>query len=200
MMLSVFSCTYWPFISTGRKSFQIYMIGKYFFPLCGLSFYFPGSVLWNKNFKIFAKSNLSIFQSLNKVRRTALEGDVIWRIRTHKGPGGHPCMRVAELWVFETKMGERDPCMGAGMGSQNLNELWAHTAGGSVQVRAQMEWEGFHTVGGVAWPRVLGSKCIEKGFCTGKKTAEMIVLRRNDQILGIMRARFLTIGERIKLY
>ena len=111
MMLSVFSCTYWPFISIGRKSFQIYMIGKYFFPLCGLSFYFPGSVLWNKNFKILAKSNLSIFQSLNKVRRTALEGDVIWRIRTHKGPGGHPCMRMAELWVFETKMGERDPCM-----------------------------------------------------------------------------------------
>lgn len=55
-------------------------------------------------------------------------------------------------------------------------------------------------MGGVAWPRVLGSKCIEKGFCTGKKTAEMIVLRRNDQILGIMRARFLTIGKRIKLY
>ena len=55
-------------------------------------------------------------------------------------------------------------------------------------------------MGGVAWPRVLGSKSIEKGLCTGKKTAEMTVFKRNDQILGIMRARFLTIRERIKLY
>lgn len=97
-------------------------------------------------------------------------------------------------------MGGRDPCTGAGMGSQNLNELWAHAAGSSAQARARMEQEGFHTAGGVAWPRVLGSKRTEKGFCTGKEMADVTVIRRNDRMLGIMRARFLTTGERIKLY
>ena len=44
-------------------------------------------------------------------------------------------MRVAQLWVFESKMGGRDPFTGAGMGSRNLNELWAHAAGSSAQAR-----------------------------------------------------------------
>ena len=74
-----------------KKVFSdIYDLQIFFFPLCALSFYFPGSVLRNKNFLILMKSNLSIFQSLNKVRRTALGSGVIWRIRTHMGLGGHP--------------------------------------------------------------------------------------------------------------
>lgn len=71
---------------------------------------------------------------------------------------------------------------------------------GLTQQAALRRREGFHTAGGVAWPRVLGSKRTEKGFCTGKETADVTVIRRNDPMLGIMRIRFLTIGERIKLY